>query len=261
MIDYKANFQTDGANFPATAAINVSVPGAGDGTEFKALMVIDEWGARQAIMDYAGLTPNAASETYTNSQFLTALKNALSPVGMVIASHTQQDPATLGLRFLELVGQGILRASYPDLDSACYVGDSRNPTAEYYYRADDSGGSSRNTTGVYLILPDMRGAFARGYDPTATRDPDGTTRGFPDFQDFAMQDHHHDCISDSSLRADAAGTLVAFGSDVDIWDTSAAGPGGTTMEAQQIVNLTVPVLIDTDETRAANVQVKWWIRY
>jgi hypothetical protein len=264
MIDYKANFNTDGSNFPATEAINVSTPGAGDGTEVKALMVNDLWGARQAVMDYAGLTPNAASESYTSSQFLTAITRALSPAGTVFMSHTQNDPATLGYRFLELNGQGITRVNYPDLDAACYVGNSRNPTAESYFRADNSDGSSRSVTGTYLILPDMRGAFARGYDPTATRDPDGTTRGFPDFQNFALQTHLHEVDTSSNAWNAVADKLVDDGTT---WTGFQAVTSASSLQLranENIVKVAGPgpaVEHNEDETRAANYQVKWWVRY
>ncbi len=264
MIDYKANFNTDGANFPATAAINVSTPGAGDGTEFKALMVNDGWGARQALMDYAGLTPNAVSESYTNSQFLTALIRSLSPVGMVFMSQTQQDPATLGYRLLELDGQGILRANYADLDSACYVGNTNNPIADYYFRADNSDGSSRNITGIYLILPDMRGAFARGEDSTATRDPDGASRIFPDFQDFSMQTHLHEVDSSSNSWNAVAQRKIDTGTTWDGFEAITSASSLQLRANENIVKVSGPnptVLHNLDETRACNVQVKFWVRY
>lgn len=264
MIDYKANFNTDGVNFPDTAAINVSVPSAGDGTEFKALMVNDMWGARQALMDYASLTPNAASETYDNSQFLTALIKSFSPVGIVLMSHTQQDPATLGHRFLELNGQGILRANYIDLDSACYVGDTNNPTADYYFRADNSDGSGRSTTGIYLILPDMRGAFARGEDPTATRDPDGASRIFPDFQDFSMQTHLHEVDTTSNSWNAVADRDIDTGTTFTGFEAKTSASSLQLRANENITKVSGPnpdVLHNLDETRACNVQVKFWVRY
>lgn len=266
MIDYKANFQTDGTNFPGTQAINVSTPGAGDGTEFKALMPNDQWGARQAIMNYAGLTPNAVSESYTNSQFLTALTRSLSPAGTVFLSHTQQDPATLGYRFLPLEGQGILRANYADLDAAVYVGNTRNPTAEYYYRADDAGGVTRNITGAYLILADMRGVFVRGDDPTAVIDPDGVTRGanFPNFQNYSMQTHLHEVDSSSNSWNAVAQRKFDTGTT---WDGFEAIDSASSLQLranENIVKVSGPnptVLHNLDETRAANIAVKFWIRY
>jgi hypothetical protein len=266
MIDYKTNFNTNGSNFPATQAINVSTPGAGDGTEFKALMPNDHWGARQAIMDYASLTPNGSSETYSNSQFLLAITRSLSPAGTVFMSHTQQDPATLGYRFLELNGQGVLRANYVDLDSACYVGNTRNATAEYYFRADNSDGSSRNTTGAYLILADMRGAFARGYDPTATVDPDGVTRGsnFPDFQKFSMQTHLHEVDSSSNSWNAVAQRKIDTGTTWDGFEAVTSASSLQLRANENIVKVSGPgpaVEHNLDETRASNVAVKWWVRY
>lgn len=266
MIDYKANFQTDGVDFPDTAAINDSTPGAGDGTEFIALLVNDYWGARQALMYYAGLTPNGSSENRYNSQALIALTSALSPPGTVFASHIQGTPSSLNFRFLILQGQGIIRASYPELDAYCYVGDGNNPTAEYFYRANDSGGTSRSTTGAYLILPDMRGAFARGYDLGGTRDPEGPFRIFPDSQDFAFQEHHHNLITDSGSLAAQANLQVDLGTTYNTW-TAVTDPGAPTNKlfGQEAIDpgdhsSTVGINI-ASETRPVNVQVKWWIRY
>lgn len=264
MINYQTNFNTDGTAFPATAAINVSLPGAGDGTELKALLVNDHWGARQAIMNYASLTPNASSEIYSNSQFLLAITRALSPAGTVFMAHTKDDPATLGYRFLALEGQGIVRANYPDLDAACYVGSARNPTAEYYYRADDAEGTSRNVTGAYLILADMRGAFPRGYDPTATRDPDGTTRGFPDFQNFALQTHLHEVDTISNAWNAVAVRLLDTGS---AWTGFEAITSASSLQLRANENITKvsgpgpTVEHNVDETRACNIAVRFWVRY
>jgi hypothetical protein len=83
MKDYLTEFtQTDGDAFPDTGAINASGAGATDGTEFIAALINDIWGARQAAMDVAGLTPNAVEEQATvdltkpsgrKSQFLDAM--------------------------------------------------------------------------------------------------------------------------------------------------------------------------------------------
>lgn len=261
MIFYKANFNTDGSDFPATAAINVSVPSAGDGTEFIALMVNDHWGARQALMNYAGLNPNATSEVYNNSQFLEALTLCFGYPGEVIAWHGQVDPATLGLRLLLLKGQTVQKANYPELDAVVYCGDGNNPTWEYYYHCDNPDGTGRNPAGIYLVLADMRGAFARGDDPTDTRDPKGSTRDFPDFQNFAVQNHYHRVLTEAGSYRAMRDSGIASGTGVDGFSQTVSA-GTDRLNARTIESINgIQVLFDNDETRAANVQVKWCVRY
>jgi hypothetical protein len=262
MINYQTNFNTDGAAFPNTKAINVSVPGANDGTEFKALMVIDHWGARQNLMFLAGLTPNGSSETVGLSQFYTCLLYLCMPVGSILMSHSNSDPTTLGYRFLNLVGGGVLRTSYPDLDAACYVGDGNNGSADYWYRSDDAGGTIRNIAGAYIQIADLRGAFVRGYDPTVTRDPDGATRVFPDFQKFAFQTHQHEVTTIATAYNAVANRTLDVGSTFTGFE---ALPSSSTIRLranQNIVKYGAPdVEFNVDETRSSNVQVKYWIRY
>jgi len=260
MIPYDSNFNTNGNPFPTTQAINVSSPGAGDGTEFIALMVNDIWGSKQAIMYHAFLTPSGSSETYSSSQILQALKNGLSPVGTVLMTHAQSDPTSLGFRLLLMNGQGIFRANYPELDTICYVGDPNNGVADAYYHADDAAGAIRNTTGNYLILPDMRGVFVRGYDPTALVDPDGAGRIFPDFQDHAMDGHDHSCYfqTGGSPGAQEPGALYSKdGGGAGSYNLVATKAGSTDLT-------TAGSLAGTNqstETRPANYQVKFWLRY
>lgn len=262
MIDYQANFNTNGTAFPNTAAINVSTPGAGDGTEFKALMVNDHWGARQNLMSFAGLTPNAASEAFGLSQFYTCLLYLCMPVGTIIMSHSNSNPTTLGYRFLNLAGGGVLRTLYPDLDAACYVGDSLNGTADYWYRSDDAAGTSRNIAGIYLQLADMRGAFPRGYDPSATRDPDGSSRIFPDFQQFAFQTHLHEVTTIATALNAVANRTLDAGSTFTGFEAISSSSTIRLRANENIVKFGAPdVEFNVDETRACNVQVKYWVRY
>ena len=197
MIDYVASFtNTDLVAFPGTAAVNASGPSATDGTEFVKLMIDDEWGARQAVMNHAGLTPDGVTEADGASQFVEALQLGFggSP-GFVQEWNLASDPATTGHRCLFLQGQGILRASYAALDAAVYVGDANNAAVAagngFYYRADDAAGTTPNIAGIYLILPDRRGVVGRGLDVAASIDPDGASRFLGDLQADAGQGHRH----------------------------------------------------------------------
>ena len=159
-IDPQTSFvHTDGAEYPDNAAVNASGGTALDGTEFvKKMIDTYMFGRQQALLNYAGLTPNGITESDGASQELEALKKGfgIGP-GIGVTYWKNGDPATNGDRVLLFQGQGIVRANYEDLDNAVYVGDGNNPTAASFYHADDAAGTTRNTTGIYLILPDNRG--------------------------------------------------------------------------------------------------------
>jgi len=154
MIDLTTVANITGAN-PNVAALNETIPLAGDGTPLVKKWLDDIWGYQQAVLAHAGTTPSGANEIAGTSQILNGLISILSPVGSVIMWQGAVLPDTLGHRLLHLDGAGVLVSTYDALSTACWVGSSKNATAEAYYRADDSGGSSRSDTGTYLILPDM----------------------------------------------------------------------------------------------------------
>ena len=164
MIDYLTSFtNTNSVAFPDTEAVNVSTPGAGDGTEFVALLVNDIWGRAQAIMDYAGLTPDGVMEAPGTAQIIEALCKGLGVgPGMGVMYWKNDTPAALGDRVLLLQGQVILIATYPLLAAAVYCGDANNATAPAFYKTSDAGGTTRSIAGTYLVLPDTRGLSLKG---------------------------------------------------------------------------------------------------
>jgi hypothetical protein len=178
---------TNGVVFPGTLAINASGPSATDGTEFVKGMIDDIWGWYQAMLDYAGLTPSGVTEAPGASQMLEAIGKgfAVGP-GFGVTYYKDGDPAVNGDRVLLLNGQGILRANYPELDAAVYVGDANNAAVAAgggkFYRADDAAGVTPNIAGIYLILPESRGYSPRGLDLAASVDPDGAGRFLGDVQ-------------------------------------------------------------------------------
>lgn len=258
MIDYRTVFtNTDGVAFPNTKAVNVTTPGAGDGTEFIAAMPNDSWGWHQALMDYAGLTPDTVTEAPGTSQMLEGCRRAFGAPGEIVGWHGQADPATIGLRLLLLEGQGVLRASYPLLDAAVYCGDGNNPTWEAYYHADDAGGTSRNTAGIYLILADVRGRVLRGHDPTGVIDPEGATRDFPDKQEDSIQYHEHAVRSKSSLDYIEISTIPTAAGARSMCQPIGVD-GANVYKASTILGGPPQ---NPDETRMINFQVKYCVRY
>jgi hypothetical protein len=217
MLDYAAAFTNKSGVFPDILAINASGPSATDGTEFVSNMINDSmWGVWQMILNLAGLTPNGVLESDSASQIKEALRKAFTAApGVVTQWHIDDDPGTSGHRALLLNGQGILRANYPDLDAAVYVGDANNAAVAAaggaYYRADDAAGTTPNTTGIYLILPETRGYAPRGLDTAASVDPDGATRKLGDSQLDAFQGHRMTSAS-GDLSRDAV--LLGVGGNV-----------------------------------------------
>lgn len=185
----------DGVAFPDSGAADVSAPGAQDGTEFFVTMINNYmFGPQQMLLDHAGLTPTGVIESATTSQVKEALQKGFgAPPGVPTEWHLASDPGVTGHRALLLNGQGILRANYPDLDAAVYVGDGNNAAVAAaggaYFRADNSDGTSPNIAGVYLILPERRGYVPRGLDTAASVDPDGASRVLGDVQLDAFQGH------------------------------------------------------------------------
>lgn len=88
--------------------------------------------------------------------------NTIFPPGMKGDFYTNAAPTG----WLKANGAAIQVASYGSLATAIYCGDALNATALWGYRctnpANPSG--SRSTTGAYIVLPDARGEFVRGWD-------------------------------------------------------------------------------------------------
>jgi hypothetical protein len=255
-----------GGPFPNFSAKNATGAGATDGTEWlKAL--IDDYllGWSQALLDHEGLSPDGVAEAAGASQILDAIQNILPP-GMVVEWNLNTDPASYGARYLLLNGQGILRANYPELDANVYVGDGNNAAVAAagapFFHADNSDGSSPNTAGVYLILPESRGVVARGLDSAASIDPDGASRYLGDLQIDAFQGFEIESLSSmlntTYLSTNATRTGAAIGSG-----NKAAGSGGSGVMgyAAPVDDLTNGTPRIDSETRMYNRSTQFAIRY
>jgi len=197
MLDPAVAYVNISGVFPDVVGVNASGPSATDGFEFVANFVNDNnLGQAQMILNHAGLTPNGVVESDSASQIKEALQKGFGGhPGMVNHWHLASDPGTTGHRCLFLNGQGILRANFPELDAAAYVGDGNNAAVAAagggYYRADDAAGTIPNIVGIYLILPETRGYAPRGLDVAASVDPDGASRFLGDNQDDEFESHSH----------------------------------------------------------------------
>jgi len=67
------------------------------------------------------------------------------------------------MRCLPLEGQVITISTYQRLCNRMYVGDGKNATADWWYKiSDPNNKNSRNTSGAYMVVADLRGIFLRG---------------------------------------------------------------------------------------------------
>ena len=263
MINYKNTFvNTDGVNFPNTKTVNATGAGTGDGTELTKPYGDNLWGITQALLDAAGLTPDNVTEAPGTSQILDAIRKISGSPGEGVIWWKSVDPAVSGDRVLLLNGQGILRANYPELDQAVYVGDVNNPTASAFYRANDAGGAVRNIAGIYLILPDTRGYVLRGLDVAASVDPDGASRDVGSIQNFAIENITAEvqilgCLTGSALGNSAGALSIAAGTSIPNRFTTT-----TDTAARQKLLLDASLAVNTaTETRMVNIATKFGIRY
>lgn len=151
---------TNAVAFPGTESVNASGPTAVDGTEYVKVL-IDNYmmGPQQALLNFAGLTPDGLPEEDGASQELEAMQKSFGYPGEAVNWYGDLDPATVGARILLLHGQGILISQYTELTTSVYVGDGNNATAPAFYKADDAAGTIRNIAGIYLILPDAQETY------------------------------------------------------------------------------------------------------
>ena len=213
MIDYASTFINTSGAFPDILAINETAPGAADGTEFVAALVNDIWGRAQALMDYAGLSPDGVTEAPDTAQILEALCKGfgIGP-GMGVIYWKNGAPATNGDRVLLLQGQVILIATYPLLAAAVYCGDAKNATAPAFYKTSDAGGTIRSTAGTYLVLPDTRGLSLKGVGNATvnTRTKTGPA-ALGGVQEDQMQGHKVLVVNGDTIGSYAGGLSASQG--------------------------------------------------
>ena len=106
----------------------------------------------------------------TEAQFKSAMTNLVNHIaetgGVPVGALVYFKRTTAPNGFLKANGAVVLRSAYAALDAAIYCGDTNNATAGSCYRCTNlaSPSTSRSTTGAYLVLPDERGEFPRGWD-------------------------------------------------------------------------------------------------
>lgn len=181
---------------PDVLAINSTGAATPDGTEFIAEGINNEsFGFVQALMDWAnGGTnapgavgvPSGVTESAGVSQLLDAIQkgHAIGP-GFSYPRYINDSPAVHGDRSLLLAEQGVLIATYPDLDAATWITGNTaaqitaEAAGEKFYRSSDAGGATGDAAGPYLQLPaNLSPSFLKQYSLTVTGSNWTTTGAF-----------------------------------------------------------------------------------
>ena len=173
------------------------------------------------------------------------------------------------VRILILQGQGIDRTlpEFNFLDALCYVDNGQNAAADSFYHADDAAGTIRNINGDFLILPDMRGQFLRGFDPGGLVDPDGVSRIRPGSSQLdAFQN-----ITGSVLERNSQGGDTYFGltgallqsnfTGADLGNIYSTQGCSTPSRGLQFDASDSPGARTSTESRSVNLSVRWGIYF
>jgi len=255
--------------FPDTKSVASSTPSTPDGTPYLKALLDETWGWMQAMLAKAGITPDGIVESAAvGSQVAQSIQKIAGYPGEMVpwmgSNFAASDPTALGIRLLPMEGQTILIADYVDLDAVCYVGNSANLTAPAFFRTSDAGGTSRNANGPYFNIPDMRGYFVRGYDPSGIIDPDSFNHVVGSIQDDILQTHEHICEPDDNPSEHVSLETLYPRSSGDkehvARDLARRAPEVTALPDVMAAEIE-PASVHGVETRPKNITVRWCIRY
>lgn len=160
--------------------------------------------------------------------------------------------------WLKANGAAVLLATYASL-AAIYCGDANNPTASWGYKCTNPANptGTRSIAGTYIVLPDARGEFIRGWDDSRGIDPG---RNLWLVQAQAIQSHTHG-ITDPGHQhgTNPQGDDTGGSSTVSITG-SAQTRTGSAPTATATTGITVSSTGDT-ETRPRNFAALICIKY
>lgn len=108
-VEYPSKTTSPDASYPYGGARNVTSPGDGTGTPWRANIINDLFGFQQAILSEAAVSPSGSAETAQASQYLEGLKSIMRVVA--------REPAIqqTGRAFAHFVN-GALTQSWPSVD-------------------------------------------------------------------------------------------------------------------------------------------------
>ncbi|MGO4738660.1 hypothetical protein AB4099_19080 [Bosea sp. 2KB_26] len=180
-----------------------------------------------------------ASTKAASTQFVA---NAVSNAGVAAGAILPYQMTTAPAGWLKANGAAVSLISYPGL-LAIYVGNTDNPTATSGYRCANPANpnGTRSTTGDYIVLPDYRGEFLRGWDDGRGID---TGRTIWSAQAHMFQDHNHELTAYA-----AAGSFAQTGASVAL-----SNVGNTAISFAKSGNF-------GSETRGRNLAALFCIKY
>lgn len=239
------------------------------------------------VIAFRGYLANDAIDIYTKAEADAAFLNKTNPAtarGVLSVSSTAEMNAAIravapaGERcvfyrsaaptgFLKANGAAVSVSTYADLTAAIYCGDGNNAAAAWGYRCTDNlnPSTSRSTSGAYIVLPDERGEFMRGFDDGRGVDSGRSLWATQADQNKAHThtastgnsgNHSHSIDETTQFNAQSGGTSVL--------KKLTTSSGGATVDTTADGNHTHTVTVNSDggaEARPRNVAALVCIRY
>jgi phage-related tail fiber protein len=148
--------------------------------------------------------------------------------------------------WLRANGAAVARSTYPELDANIYCGSTNNATASWGYRCTSTSNPSgtRSTTGAYIVLPDLRGEFVRGWSNGRGVDAGRTLWSYQNGT-VGNHDHYIKCV-----------TIVGTNDDSVV-----TGNGSASSQSLNPILNSGTNLDPTNETRPRNVALLACIKY
>lgn len=171
------------------------------------------------------VTVGDSSQKAANTKFVTdSLSVAGIGPGAIVGYQMKNAPSG----WLKANGAAVSLTTYPGL-LAIYVGDADNPTATSAYRCTNPATptSTRSTTGGYIVLPDYRGEFMRGWDDARGID---SGRVIWSAQSQMFETHTHELTAYA-----AAGSFAQTGASIalsNVGNTAISAPKSGTFGAE-----------------------------
>jgi len=164
-------------------------------------------------------------------------------------------PSVFGDRTILLIGQVIEITDYQKFCAAMYCGDANNATAATFYKTSDAGGTTRSTSGTYMVLPDARGLSWKGVGDAIIN---GRIKIGPDelgeLQEDQLEIHNHGTA--------AGGTTQFWTIDTDSPTHDIAfGAANVNANAQYYTGYLGSVGRSGSNTRDSSAGINWGIGY
>ncbi|KAF1043070.1 MAG: hypothetical protein GAK35_02390 [Herbaspirillum frisingense] len=157
-----------------------------NGSKTPATTYAEMRGAFGQLYDYLAAFLGTDSDDKAGARARLGVINTVFPPGMLGMFFTKTAPDS----WLKANGTAVAVSSYVDLATAIYCGDAANATALWGYRctSNSNPNGTRSTTGAYIVLPDARGEFIRGWDDSRGID---ASRNFWAWQAGQLLSHNH----------------------------------------------------------------------